>query len=127
MPDHQSAGQFPDGRIADVLGAGQPAVQRAQARDKGLVLNGLKLEAVTIGENGITEADILVHDAKEEDPTLHQMLVRLETPVVTGVIRAHEDKTLEDREDALTQQVKSNSKFRSADDLFYAGDTYEVN
>ena len=62
-------------------------------RDKGLKLNGLKLEVVTIGENGITEKDILVHNAYEQDPTLHQMLVRSRYPMVTGIIRSFEEVT----------------------------------
>jgi 2-oxoglutarate ferredoxin oxidoreductase subunit beta len=96
-------------------------------KDKGLVLNGLKLEVVTLGENGITEADILVHNAKEQDPTLHQMLVRLEYPLVTGIIRSFDDVTLEEREDALTKEVMANSKFSKTDDLFFSGQTYDVN
>ena len=95
-------------------------------RDKGLVLNGLKLEVVTIGENGITEKDILVHDAHEEDPTLHQILARLQYPLVTGIIRKFEDVTLEERMDKLTAEVKANSKFSKTDDLFFSGETYEV-
>lgn len=95
-------------------------------KDKGLVLKGLKLEVVTIGENGVKEEDLLVHDVKDQDPTLHQMLVRLEYPLVTGVIRSCEDITLEEREDTLTAEVKSKSKFRKTDDLFFSGDTYEI-
>lgn len=95
-------------------------------RNKGLVLNGLKLEVVTIGENGITEEDILVHDAKEKDPTMHQMLVRLEYPLVTGIIRSYEDVTLEERENALTEQIKATSDFKVTDDLFFSGETYQV-
>ncbi|WP_372745317.1 2-oxoacid:ferredoxin oxidoreductase subunit beta [Lutibacter sp.] len=95
-------------------------------RDKGLVLNKLKLEVVTIGENGITQEDLLVHDAKEKDPTLHQMLVRLEYPIATGIIRSFNDVTFEEREDALTKQVKANSKFKKTDDLFFSGETYTV-
>ncbi len=95
-------------------------------KDKGLVLNRLKLEVATIGENGITEADILVHDAKEQDPTLHQMLVRLEYPLVTGIIRSFDDVTLEEREDALTAKVKAGSNFTKTDDLFFSGETYEI-
>ncbi|WNH08318.1 2-oxoacid:ferredoxin oxidoreductase subunit beta [Thalassobellus suaedae] len=96
-------------------------------RDKGLVLNGLKLEVVTIGENGVEQEDILVHNAKEQDPTMHQMLVRLKYPLVTGIIRRFDDITLEEREDALTKQVKSNSKFTQTDDLFFSGEIYQVN
>lgn len=95
-------------------------------RDKGLVLNGLKLEVVTIGENGITQEDLLVHNAREKDPTLHQMLIRLEYPLATGVIRSYDDVTLEEREDVLTAEVKANSKFRKTDDLFFSGETYEI-
>ena len=46
--------------------------------NKGIVLNGFKLEVVTIGENGISEEDILVHNAKEQDPTLHTMLAKIQ-------------------------------------------------
>ena len=95
-------------------------------KDKGLVLNGLKLEVVTIGENGVTETDILVHDAEDKDPTLHQMLVRLEYPLATGVIRRVEDITLEERMLDLSEQVKANSNFHKTDDLFFSGETYEV-
>jgi len=95
-------------------------------RDKGLVLNKLKLEVVTIGENGVTQEDLLIHDAEEKDPTMHQMLVRLEYPVATGIIRRFNDVTLEEREDALTKQVKANSKFKKTDDLFFSGETYTV-
>jgi len=97
-----------------------------KGRDKGLVLNGLKLEVVTVGENGITQEDLLVHDAHEPDPTLHQMLVRLKYPTATGIIRSVNDVTLEERMDELTAQVKSNSNFRKTDDLFFSGETYEV-
>ena len=95
-------------------------------RNKGLVLNGLKLEVVTIGENGISEDDILVHNAQEEDPTMHQMLVRLQHPLVTGIIRSVEDVTLEEREAKLTEEIKGKSKFENTTDLFYSGETYEV-
>lgn len=95
-------------------------------KDKGLVLNGLKLEVVTIGDHGITEDDILVHDAKTEDPTLHQMLVRLKYPLVTGIIRSFEDQTFEEREMDVTKQVKEDSRFVKTDDLFFSGDIYQV-
>ena len=95
-------------------------------RNKGLVLNGLKLEVVTMGENGITEADLLVHDAEAQDPTLHQMLVRSEYPLVTGIIRSFPDVTFEERVTELTAAVKAGSSFAKTDDLFFSGETYEV-
>lgn len=95
-------------------------------RNKGLILNGLKLEVVTLGENGITEADVLVHDAEDQDPTLHQMLVRSEYPLVTGIIRSFPDVTFEERVNAVTAAVKAGSSFEKTDDLFFSGETYEV-
>ena len=104
---------------------GEPMIF-GKERDKGLVLNGLKLEVVPLGENGITESDLLVHDAELEDPTLHQMLVRSEYPMVTGIIRSVPDITFEERETQLTQKVKAKSNFTKTDDLFFSGETYEV-
>jgi len=95
-------------------------------RDKGLVLNGLKLEVVTIGENGITQEDLIVHNAKEQDPTMHQMLVRLRDPLITGIIRSFDDVTLEERNNKQTEEVKSMSNFVKTDDLFFSGDIYKV-
>ncbi|MDC9723770.1 MAG: 2-oxoacid:ferredoxin oxidoreductase subunit beta [Urechidicola sp.] len=94
--------------------------------DKGIVLKELKLEVVTIGEDGITQEDLLVHDAKCEDNTMHQMLVKLEYPLATGIIRSFEEDTFEDREQQLTDEVQKTSKFSKVDDLFFSGETYEV-
>jgi 2-oxoglutarate ferredoxin oxidoreductase subunit beta len=96
---------------------------------KGLKLNGLKLEVVTLGENGISEKDILVHDAHEPDSTLHMMLVRLkppEFPMVLGVIRevaapAYSEKMAEE---IVLSSKKSN--YACMDDLLNSGETWEV-
>ena len=95
-------------------------------KNKGLVLNGLKLETVTIGENGVTEADILVHDAEEPDNTLHLMLAKMEYPIATGIIRKVQEPTFGEREREVAKSVASKSKFKSVDDLFFAGETYRV-
>ena len=122
--------QFTDKKVKEdkqiFLEHGKPMIF-GKEKDKGLVLNGLKLEVVTIGENGVTEQDILVHDAKCEDNTLHQMLVKLQYPLATGIIRSFEDTTFEEREAMLNAEVKSKSKFSKVDDLFFSGETYEVN
>ncbi len=95
-------------------------------KNKGLILKGLKLEVVNIGENGITESDILVHDAKEPDMTLHSMLVRMEYPLATGVIRSVEEPSFGERERELVNRVTDSSRFKTVDDLFFSGETYEV-
>ena len=66
-------------------------------RNKGLRLNpaSLQLEAVVIGENGITEADLLVHD--ETNPTMAHLLLSLCAPLPTamGVIHRLERPAFE--------------------------------
>jgi 2-oxoglutarate ferredoxin oxidoreductase subunit beta len=60
-------------------------------RDKGIRLRGLHPEVVTIGENGVTESDLLVHDELAEEPYLALMLSRMfwpAYPVPVGVFRA---------------------------------------
>ena len=52
-----------------VLEHGKPMIF-GRERDKGIRLNGLNPEVVTIGENGVTEADLLVHD---EGPRSHTL------------------------------------------------------
>ena len=61
--------------------------------DKGIVLDGFKLKAVTIGQDGYTMDDVLVHDATEPDNALHFKLAMMgcmgdtDMPVAMGVIR----------------------------------------
>ncbi len=68
--------------------------------EKGLRLKPgtLQLEAVTIGEDGVTEDDILVHD--EKDRGLAQLLVAMEPPelpVALGVIYCDPAPAYEDQ------------------------------
>jgi len=66
---------------------GQPLIY-GKSRDKGLRLNPrtLALESVALGVDGVTEADLLVHD--ETNPVLAHLLVTLKSPmpVAMGVI-----------------------------------------
>jgi 2-oxoglutarate ferredoxin oxidoreductase subunit beta len=98
--------------------------------DKGIVLNGLKLETVTLGENGITEDDLLVHDAHEEDISLHMMIANMtapEFPVAMGVIRAVKALTFDEGMTAQLEENIKTAKFKTSDELFNSGDTWEIN
>ncbi|MGI6074074.1 MAG: 2-oxoacid:ferredoxin oxidoreductase subunit beta [Fermentimonas sp.] len=59
--------------------------------NKGIVLDGWNLKAVTLGENGYTVNDVLTHDATTKDYTLHMKLALMDNsmglPVALGVIR----------------------------------------
>ncbi|MFW6145548.1 MAG: 2-oxoacid:ferredoxin oxidoreductase subunit beta [bacterium] len=98
-------------------------------RDKGLVLDGLKLKVVEIGKDGYTEDDILVHDAKEPNPGVHQMLANMrypEYPLAVGIIRAVEGDTYDRLMEKQVEQMKSQSEYKSMDDLLNSGNTWEV-
>jgi 2-oxoglutarate ferredoxin oxidoreductase subunit beta len=111
-----------------ILEDGKPMLFGA-AMNKGIILNGFKLEVVTIGENNITEKDILIHDAKEEDPTLHAMLARMrppEFPSALGIIRAVSRPTFDEGLLSQLKYEKENAKFNTVDELLKSGETWEV-
>ena len=76
---------------------GKPMIFGAE-RDKGIRLNvkTLQLEVVTLGEGGVGEDDLLVHD--ETNRTLAGMIARLEAPLPVGVIYAAAEDTFMGRQ-----------------------------
>lgn len=98
-------------------------------RDKGLVQEGMRLKAVKIGEGGVTEGDILVHDAHEPNPIIHMMLVNMsypDHPVALGVIRDVPANTYDAEVEKQIGQVMSERKMSSVDELLRSGDTWEI-
>jgi 2-oxoglutarate ferredoxin oxidoreductase subunit beta len=99
-------------------------------RNKGLVLDGLKLKVVEIGKDGYTEEDILTHDAHCEDPTLHYMLASMkypDYPVALGVIRDVTGEPVYDREVARqVEEVGATAKIHNLDELLNSGETWSV-
>lgn len=111
-----------------ILRDGEPMIF-GKDRDKGIVLDGLKLKVVKIGENGITEKDLLVHNSREDNFGIHSMLVDMkgpDFPVALGVIRDVEDKTYDDSVHAQLDEVKSKAKIHSVDELLHSGATWTV-
>ncbi len=97
--------------------------------NKGLVLDGMQLKVVTIGEDGITKDDIIVHDAKCEDISMHMKLATMEYPkypVALGVIRDVEAKVYDQCMEKQIDEVKEKSSVKSLKDLLYSGDIWEV-
>lgn len=95
----------------------------------GLVLDGLKLKVVRIGDSGITEKDLLVHDAYENNPGIHYMLANMkypEYPVALGVIRCVEGVTYESDIEAQIEEVKASSPIKCMDDLLNSGSVWDV-
>lgn len=111
-----------------VLHHGEPMIF-GKNKDKGIMLEGLKLKVVTLGENGITEKKLLVHDAHEPNPGIHYMLAGMkypEYPVALGVIRAVESQTYDSAIVEQISKVKEKSPIKCVDDLLHSGSTWEV-
>lgn len=98
-------------------------------RDKGLILSGLSLKVVTIGQGGFSMDDILVHDAYNPNPGVHMMLANMEYPeypVAMGVIRNVKDTTYDDNVRDQVLEVMKDAKIKSVDDLLNSGETWDV-
>lgn len=98
-------------------------------RNKGLVLDGLNLKVVTIGEDGITEDDILTHDAKTPDTTLHLKLILMEAPefpIALGVIRDVDTETFNDAIANQITEMQEKSKIKTFDELIDSLEQWEV-
>ncbi len=98
-------------------------------RNQGIRMNGAHPEVVTIGENGITEADLLVHDIHLQDPSVAFMLARMEQPDFpqpVGIFRAVERPSYDEM---LTEQIETaiaKSGPGSLEKLIYSGDMWTV-
>jgi len=111
-----------------ILEHGKPMIF-GKNNDKGLVLEGFNLKVVTIGENGVTEKDILVHDAKCEDTTLQMKLAMMEGPdfpVAVGVIRDVADESYDEAVENQILEIQSKSKIKTFDDLIDSCEQWEM-
>ncbi len=120
-PNHRADRQL-------ILEQGKPMLFGAE-KEKGLVFKNGKLEVAVIGKNGIAESDILVHDATENDPTLHMALINMalpDMPVALGVIRSVSAPVYDTEMKAQIDHVQQNSKISCVDDLLKSGNTWEV-
>ena len=111
-----------------ILRNGEPMIF-GKNKDKGIVLGERGLEVVTIGKDGISEEDILVHDVYQQDPGIHLMLAKMQLPkypVALGVIRATIAPTYDQLLENQIKEARQTSKIRNVDDLLNSGDTWEI-
>mgnify|MGYP000336123732 CR=1 FL=1 len=111
-----------------VLEHGKPMLF-GKEKEKGLVLDHGKLKVVKIGENGVKESDILVHDAKEVNPTIQMALINMQLPdfpVAFGVIRSVEAPVYDVEMEAQIKELQKDRKITCMDELLNSGNTWEV-
>lgn len=110
-----------------ILKHGEPMIY-GKGHNKGLIIDGFNLKSVTIGENGITEKDILVHDAKCEDRTLHFKLGTMsgDLPVALGVIRDVKAPTYDREVEKQVKEIQVQHKIHNLEGFLHTLETWEI-
>lgn len=98
--------------------------------EKGLVLDGWNIKAVTIGEDGYTLDDVLVHDATCEDNTLHMKLGLMSPengmPLALGVIRDVKSLVYDEEVECQIEEVQAKDPIRTLTDYLMSKEVWEV-
>jgi 2-oxoglutarate ferredoxin oxidoreductase subunit beta len=107
---------------------GQPLVF-GRNKDKGIRMNGLDLEVVTLGD-GIGEKDLIVHDERHPNPAYAFLLSRMDEhpgfPAPIGVLRAVDAPRYELGANEQIDRVIAKKGKGDLGALLRAGDTWEV-
>jgi len=83
---------------------------------------------VTIGENGVTEKDILVHD-KHNEILAYQLLEYSNPPhfpMAIGVLFEKAQSTYNDDYDKQIEEVVAKKGRKSLKEIIYSGETWKV-
>jgi len=123
---HFSKREFRDDRTIR-LEHGKPLIF-GKDRNKGIRLNGLKLEVVDLG-NGVSESDLLVHDVYSPEPHLANMLARMDYPdfpVPIGLFRSLAKPTYDELMEAQVKDAISRRGKGDLEKLLNAGDVWVV-
>jgi 2-oxoglutarate ferredoxin oxidoreductase subunit beta len=107
---------------------GQPLVF-GKDRDRGIRLKGLEPEVVRLG-GGVSEKDLLVHDATNASPAYAFLLSRMDQmpgfPTPIGVLRAVDAPRFEEGVNEQIREVVARKGPGDLAKLLRAGDTWEV-
>ena len=98
--------------------------------EKGLVQDGFGLKAVTIGEDGYTIDDVLVHDAHARENFLQQQLAMMDghdLPLALGVIRDYTAPVYDQEVARQTEEVKAKKGYTGLRDMIMrTHETWEI-
>lgn len=98
--------------------------------EKGLVQDGWDIKAVTIGQDGYTLDDVLVHDAQTDNRSLHMKLGLMSPenglPMAIGVIRDVKAPVYDQEVERQIAEVQSKDSIRTLRDYLMTKDIWEV-
>jgi 2-oxoglutarate ferredoxin oxidoreductase subunit beta len=98
-------------------------------RNRGVRLRNFEPEVVTVGMNGVTEGDLLVHDEQAKEPALAYLLSRMqypEFPVPLGVFYTAERPQLEEIVEEQSTHAIAQLGAGSLERLLSSGETWTV-
>lgn len=110
-----------------VVEHGKPMMM--QDGKRGVVWRGGRLVLATLGEDGVTEQDVVVHDAREPDETTLFALTRWELPerpLPVGVLRAVDRPVYTDLIRDQVDRARTDRGEGTLDELFFSADTWTV-
>lgn len=119
-----------NGRLKNAiyLRQGEPMVF-GEHNEYGLMQEGFSIKVVKLGENGITEKDLLIHDAYCQDNTLQLKLAMMEGPdfpVALGVIRDVDAPTYDECVNAQIEDIKAKKPYHNFQELLETNDIWEI-
>lgn len=111
-----------------LLEHGKPLLY-GKERNRGIRLRGLEPEAVTLGEDGVTMADLVVHDEAADHSGLAFFLSQFDAPklpVPLGVFRAVSTPAYENMNNQLHADAEARRGRGDLAALFNSGDTWTI-
>ena len=111
-----------------VLEHGKPMIFGNQ-KNKGIRIKAMHPEVVTLGDNGVTEADLVVHDEREAHGGLAFFLSQFEAPnfpVPLGVFRDMEAPSYEDLNRQLIETAYEKKGHGDLAGLLNSGETWTI-
>lgn len=118
---------FRDDRIIE-LKHGEPLLFGPE-RKKGISFKEGQPRIVTLGENGVTEKDIAVHDETDQNQAMTYMLSRMdypEFPVPMGVFKKVQKPTYDQMLQAQVEEIKAQKGKGDLAKLLKGSETWEV-
>ena len=109
------------------LEQGKPMVF-GKNRDKGIMFDGYRMSAVQLG-NGISESDLMVHDAERRDSCMGYVLAQQDGPGFPLPIGVFRDVRLPTYDELLTSQIDGAVEKKGRGvlrDIIYAGQRWKV-
>jgi 2-oxoglutarate ferredoxin oxidoreductase subunit beta len=111
-----------------ILKSGEPMLF-GKDKQKGIRMNGVNPEVVTIGINGITIKDILIHNPEETDAGIHLKISQMKLPdfpVALGIIRSVSMASYDTLVQDQIETAKEQGNIKCVDDLLNSGDVFDM-